>query len=162
MTPANRFALTLVIALSIAASTVRPVPGAQLAKGVSSTCSQSHQGTVLYSECYSTIAYMDPRTSEVFYCHGDHQVVTHGAAVRQFSVNAECVLTFRPFNLEGDYALLDVTKDRLPSAIGSAANLFPEGIAWIINDTTRELHFCSSFTAGLAGTQRRCVAATFK
>jgi len=84
MTPANRFALTLVIALSIAASTVRPVPGAQLAKGVSSTCSQSHQGTVLYSECYSTIAYMDPRTSEVFYCHGDHQVVTHGLPSANF------------------------------------------------------------------------------
>jgi hypothetical protein len=162
MTPVICFARTLTIAFSIATSTVSPAPGAQLANGVSTICSHSHQGNLLYSECYSTIAYMDPRTSEVFYCNGDHQVLTRGAAVERFSVSAECVLTFRPFNLAGEYILLDVTKERLPKSAASEANLFPEAIAWIISNTTRELQYCSSFTAGLAGTQRRCVTAAFK
>ena len=155
------FARTLIIAFSIT-STGSLAPGAQLAKGVSSICSQSHQGTLLYSECYSTIAYMDPRTSEVYYCNGDHQVLTRGTAVQRFSVSAECVLTFRPFNLAGEYVLLDVTKGRLPKTTASEANLFPGAIAWIISNTTRELQYCSSFTVGLAGTQRRCVTATFR
>jgi hypothetical protein len=156
------YARVLVIAFSIATSTASPAPGVQLAKGVSSICSQSHQGTLLYSECYSTIAYMDPRTSEVFYCNGDHQVVTRGTGVQRFSVNAKCVLTFRPFNRAGEYVLLDVTKERLPTTTASEANLFPEGIAWVLSNTTRDLQYCSSFTAGLAGIQSRCVTATFK
>jgi hypothetical protein len=105
---------------------------------------------------------MDPKTSEVFYCNGDHQVVTRGAIVQRFLVSAECFLVFRPFNLAGEYVLLDVTKELLPKTTTSETNLFPEGIAWIIRDTTRELQYCSSFTAGLAGTQKRCVIATFR
>ena len=153
---------TIMLAFLVATAAVRPVSGTQLARGVSLNCSQSHQGTLVYSECYSTIAYMDPRTSEVFYCHGDHQVITRGAMVKRFLVSAECVLAFRPFNLAGEYVLLDVTKDLVPKTSASEANLFPDGIAWTISTTTREIQYCSSFTAGLAGSQRRCVSATFK
>src|SRR5262245_2711854 len=162
MTPIIDIARNIVVALSAAAAAACPASSAQLARGVSSNCSQSHQGTLLYSECYSTIAYMDPRTSEIFYCNGDHQVVTRGAIVQRFLVSAECVLVFRPFNLAGEYFLLDVTKELLPKTPASEANLFPEGIAWTISDTKRELQNCSSFVAGLAGPQRRCVIATFK
>jgi hypothetical protein len=105
---------------------------------------------------------MDPRTSEVFYCNGNHQVITRGAIVQRFLVSAECVLAFRPFNRAGEYVLLDVTKELLPETTAAKANLFPDGIAWTISDTTRKLQYCSSFTAGIAGPQRRCVVATFK
>jgi len=162
MTPAFCLARCFIIGLSIATSTAGVAPGAQLATGISTICSQSHQGTLLYSECYSTIAYMDPSTSEVFYCSGDHRVATRGPVVQQISLSATCTLTFRPFNTAGEYVLLDVTKERLPRTTASESNLFPEGIAWIIGNTKRELQYCSSFPAGLAGTQSRCVAANFK
>ena len=152
----------LMLTLAVATMAASSVSAAQLARGVSVNCSQSHQGTLLYSECYSTIAYMDPKSSEVFYCHGDHQVVTHGAIVERFVAKAECVLAFRPFDLAGEYVLLDVTKGLLPNTSASEANLFPDAVAWTISTTTRDLQYCSSFTAGLAGLQRRCASATFR
>jgi hypothetical protein len=105
---------------------------------------------------------MDPETSEVFSCNGDHQVITRGSIVQRFLVNARCVRLFRPFDVAGDYVLLDVTKEVLPETAIAVPNLFPDGVAWIIGNTTRELQYCSSFTAGLAGAQRRCVSATFE
>lgn len=162
MTPAICIARCFIIALTIATSAASAAPGAQLATGLSLICSQSYQGTLLFSGCYSRIAYMDPSTSEVFYCSGDHQVVTRGNVVQRFSVSATCTLTFRPFNHAGEYVLLDVTKGRIPKTTASESNLFPDGIAWIIGNSKRDLQYCSSFSAGLAGTQRRCVAANFK
>ena len=130
--------------------------------GVRTTCSQSKQGLLLFSECSSTIAYLDSQTSEVYYCNGTHRVVTKGRSVHERLLTAECTLTFRPFQAQGDYVLLDVTKNQLTPFAGSNANLYPDGITWVVGRGPRDLQYCSRFLAGFAGTQSKCVAATFK
>jgi len=82
----------------------------EIGEDVRTICSQSQQGLYLFSECLSSIAYLDARTSEVYYCNGDHLVVTKGTVVERVTLNAECVLSFRPFRGAGNYTLLDITK----------------------------------------------------
>lgn len=133
----------------------------QFTEEVRTICSRSQQGLFQFSECISTIAYIQPSTSEVYYCNGSHIVVTKGAKVEQATANATCTLSFRPFSDPGNYTLLDLTRGQIPSVPASKSNLFPDGIGWIARTDKREIQFCSQFLAGLAGTQARCVAATF-
>lgn len=155
-------ALVLIAVFAIVVFAARPPFAAQFAEDVSAACSLSHQGPLLYTECDTTIAYMDPETSEVYYCDGHHQVVTHGSTVQRFSISAECILMFRPFTTPGNYVFLDVTEGLLPKTTASSANLYPEAIAWIVGKAAHELQYCSSFMAGQAQIQSRCVVAAFK
>jgi hypothetical protein len=134
----------------------------QFTEEVRTTCSHSQQGLLQFWECVSTIAYLEASTSEVYYCNGSHIVVTTRATVQRASADATCTLSFRPFPDSGNYTLLDLTKGQLPSLPASKSNLYPDGIGWIARTDKREIQFCSQFVAGLAGTQARCAAATFR
>jgi hypothetical protein len=134
----------------------------QFGDEVRTFCSRSEQGLYMFSECLSTIVYLDGATSDVYYCNGEHIVVTKGSAVQSVDIRAECVLSFKPFSKNGSYTLLDVTRGQLPTFPASKTNLYPDGIAWVASSESRDIQFCSQFLAGLAGIQSRCVAATFR
>jgi hypothetical protein len=125
-------------------------------------CSQNELGQFHIWECDSTISYIDSANSQIFYCKGVHLVVTAAGKVHTVSVRAECALTFAPYSESGSFTLLDLTKDGLPEIPRTKKDLYPDGVAWVAARNLREIQFCSQFTAGQAGIQNRCIAATFK
>ena len=128
---------------------------------VRTICSKRPLGRSIFWECSSTVAYLDAATSEVYYCNGDHLVITEDAAVRSISLKAECKPEFQPFPGGGTQALLDLTQDQSP-ALPTSKRLYPEGVAWVASTQSRAIQYCSKFLAGIAGMQDKCVAATFQ
>lgn len=132
----------------------------QIGNDVRTYCSQYELGEFHFWQCDSTVALIDATTSKVFYCHGVHLIVTTEDRIHQTSVRAECALTFQPYSRNGDFTLLDMTKNQLPNI--SKSQLYPDGVAWIATIGMTEIQFCSQFLAGQIGIQNRCVSATFK
>jgi hypothetical protein len=136
--------------------------GYQFGQDVRTFCSQYDLGQYHLWECDSSISYIDSANSQVFYCKGIHLVVTIAGKVNEVSLSAECTLTFDPHPETGSFTLLDMTKDRLPEISRSKGDLYPDGVAWVATRDLRDVQYCSRFTAGQAGVQSRCTAATFK
>jgi hypothetical protein len=134
----------------------------QFGQDVRTFCSQHEFGQFHFWECDSTVSYIDPADSQIFYCKGFHLVVTAAGKVHTASVRAECTLTFAPYSESDNFTLLDLTKDGVPEIPRTKKDLYPDGVAWIAARNLREIQFCSQFTAGQAGIQNRCIAATFK
>jgi hypothetical protein len=112
----------------------------------------------MFWECDSTIAYFDATMSKLYYCKGDHIVVTSDQKVQQVSLRADCKSTFQTLPDGGRRTMLDVTKDQLP--LFEKHSLRPDAVAWVANAQSPEIAYCSKFLAGVAGTQNRCVKAT--
>lgn len=134
----------------------------QFGQDVRTFCSQYDLGQFYFWECDSTITYVEPANARIFSCKGIHLVVTAAGEVHDISVKAECGLLFDTHSESRSFTLLDMTKDGLPELPRSRKDLYPDGVAWIASRNMREVQFCSQFIAGPAGTQNRCVAATFK
>jgi hypothetical protein len=128
---------------------------------VRTTCSQYALGQFLFSECESEIAYLDPQSSQVYHCHGRHQVVSHETAIHHLMLDAVCKAAFQPFAAKGAYRFNDVTASQTLPLTKKNVSMRPDLVVWVADKSRGGLDYCSKFVAGAAGSQNRCVGAVF-